>query len=1345
MNKSFPNFSRLPRCPRRAGFAALPALLSVFSTGFTGFSGLKTAALLFILFILSSASFAANVHFRWVNPIGGAADTNAFRIQAISTNVLANGQPAATIGLPQRFTPNTNGDYTATNLLINWYQDIDHKYIFQVYDSSSTLYDVTNLLAPGFNTYIVRSYGTNPPPTYDQVTNALGTGYTNNLYTNLLVAVTNATTGSTNAAYAAMTNWVNVSTNNVFTNLTVRYIAADVANSNMNVALSNLWVLTNTANSVLFSQRVNTNDFALTNALLKAATLTASNAVIAAINATNTALLTTLTNALTGADTVVSNGLSARLLSTNTALLTTLAGVTNFSALTNTLKTGGVGTNIFTATAITQLAANGSAGAGGIATNGGSGTGNTFSNVTIASLGNSLNANQKALTNLATGYIGGLGSGLEIGFQDFTTSKGSYPTSGWGHLWNGYTNYMGEWWFSAFNTAFLEDNGAIGFVNGFSGKAFVFHPAGNFQAPAFTLGTSSSQRSVTNWQDVTNYFTFPAVASQTNGFTTIVYSNPAVFVGTNLFTQTNAATALLFSQKAGTNDAPATNTIIQAQLALKQTGSVNLTNYSGIPTNNFTSTNTFALTNAANALLFSQKGSTNAAVATTTAGGLSFTTNGSLVTATIAAATTNSFAAKTNATLYGSATITGGDLTVGGNITADGLAVNGAGINGGGVLFGAGIEATYAAFGSSAQSQISANGNLIAPSVAINSSLVLSNSPSVIGVTAGTAAANGTFTRVSSTLYTNTWTASYITNNTGTTWTLYNSAVSALYQSTTGIINASWNLIAGATSCTSVYGADNYLAGQRFLGAFTSTNLAARFALALTNTQTNVTINGNPPPLSNLASGSNSWTEGYGTTASGVNSHAEGQSTTASGNNSHAQGLSGEASGILSAVFGSSGYATAQNSALFNQNNHLYRTNAIAQSFQVNATGGINLLDGVISGNGRDLTNVTARYATNLTGNALVQATNAAISVLGNLTQTNLFTLKTNGYVTNLTAASITSVSGDTQPIAADDTYYAQGVTLYPNGAGAYTNYGALYANMMLQTNTGYGDLSSDSGDEYTNATGGLGLSGLFHAYNNSGYITIYHGTKSVAAKFEAVDGSNFTNSLTPLGLRFNSFGNQWNVFNNGSYWITNVSGDNGYWIMDTDGSTHFSAQLNVENGGGIEGSGGGIHGFVLDATALNGAIPDAVIVASGILTNNSSGTNIASGTIPASALNFTVISNTQANVTLGLGTNTAAFNLVSGQTNVALATNWTNKYSGRIILTVDGTLNMAVAGSTIVTLTNLTTTESHVIAGSTVSISGTTYFSYPYRMSTNEVVQVIAANTGTATTTLTKTTVKRE
>lgn len=87
--------------------------------------------------------------------------------------------------------------------------------------------------------------------------------------------------------------------------------------------------------------------------------------------------------------------------------------------------------------------------------------------------------------------------------------------------------------------------------------------------------------------------------------------------------------------------------------------------------------------------------------------------------------------------------------------------------------------------------------------------------------------------------------------------------------------------------------------------------------------------------------------------------------------------------------------------------------------------------------------------------------------------------------------------------------------------------------------------------------------------------------------------------------------------------------------------------------------------------------------------------------------------------------------------TSVTMNTPWTNVYPGRLTLTVDGTLTLAAASSTIIVLTNLTTSESHIIAGSSAP-AGTEYFSYPYEIGTNEVVIFTNIITGTASAAIT-------
>jgi hypothetical protein len=88
-----------------------------------------------------------------LNPYTGNVDTNALIIRQISTNILASGGVVG-IGLPQRTprSPWTNylapGFYSVSNI------NLRSAYVINVTDSGSQLYDATNILHSGFNTYV---------------------------------------------------------------------------------------------------------------------------------------------------------------------------------------------------------------------------------------------------------------------------------------------------------------------------------------------------------------------------------------------------------------------------------------------------------------------------------------------------------------------------------------------------------------------------------------------------------------------------------------------------------------------------------------------------------------------------------------------------------------------------------------------------------------------------------------------------------------------------------------------------------------------------------------------------------------------------------------------------------------------------------------------------------------------------------------------------------------------------------------------------------------------------------------------------------------------------------------
>jgi len=110
--------------------------------------------------------------------------------------------------------------------------------------------------------------------------------------------------------------------------------------------------------------------------------------------------------------------------------------------------------------------------------------------------------------------------------------------------------------------------------------------------------------------------------------------------------------------------------------------------------------------------------------------------------------------------------------------------------------------------------------------------LLLVTKPTRSGASkAGTEAANGTFKRVSATLYTNTHTRAWLTNNTATTWNCYSLSGTALYTTTAGITNDAWTLVGGSLpALKTVYG--EYLRGSGLviLDELSSTNLDARLA-----------------------------------------------------------------------------------------------------------------------------------------------------------------------------------------------------------------------------------------------------------------------------------------------------------------------------------------------------------------------------------------------------------------------------------------------------------------------------------------------------------------------------------
>lgn len=159
-------------------------------------------SLFLILFLLSVSTQAAQVRLYFQsNTNYSTLDTNVLIATPISGNVLANGGVIAQ-GLPFRIN-NPSGVVTQS-FNVGWFsisnRFLNRGIVINVFDSSSTIYDLTNVLESGFNTYKKTIYGTNPPPTYDELTNAFGyvptSPTTLNSASNVLQVQINAATNS---------------------------------------------------------------------------------------------------------------------------------------------------------------------------------------------------------------------------------------------------------------------------------------------------------------------------------------------------------------------------------------------------------------------------------------------------------------------------------------------------------------------------------------------------------------------------------------------------------------------------------------------------------------------------------------------------------------------------------------------------------------------------------------------------------------------------------------------------------------------------------------------------------------------------------------------------------------------------------------------------------------------------------------------------------------------------------------------------------------------------------------------------------------------------------------------
>lgn len=259
-----------------------------------------------LLFCALSAS-AANVRFAFTN-YGGLPDTNWFYVIPVNDAADASGG-FVTRGPATRLTPNANGIVTNSFEMGNYVVSnrfLSRGFVIRVpNDHGPTVYCATcatnntpqgsGLAISGFNTFVTIVYGTNPPPTYDEITNSLGyLPLTPAQATNIANAAggrSQLAPGVTNASGAVVfygNSMEFIDPNTGWTNANTSDQTLSTANTNV-FDWFNQWLIgTWTANGLLFTNIPRGGVTGLTNALTYLSNNTAGVDVAAGINITVT-------------------------------------------------------------------------------------------------------------------------------------------------------------------------------------------------------------------------------------------------------------------------------------------------------------------------------------------------------------------------------------------------------------------------------------------------------------------------------------------------------------------------------------------------------------------------------------------------------------------------------------------------------------------------------------------------------------------------------------------------------------------------------------------------------------------------------------------------------------------------------------------------------------------------------------------------------------------------------------------------------------------------------------------------------------------------------------------------
>jgi alpha-galactosidase len=142
-------------------------------------SYLSLAAVWASCLLTAGLSFGAQMRIGpFTNSVTGVADTNVIKIIPVSGPVANADGSFSTIGIPIRVTPSADGsttnsleenNYIATNAFLG--QGI----VFRApADHGPTVYSMWTNRISGLNTFVTIHYGTNPPPTFDILTNIFG-------------------------------------------------------------------------------------------------------------------------------------------------------------------------------------------------------------------------------------------------------------------------------------------------------------------------------------------------------------------------------------------------------------------------------------------------------------------------------------------------------------------------------------------------------------------------------------------------------------------------------------------------------------------------------------------------------------------------------------------------------------------------------------------------------------------------------------------------------------------------------------------------------------------------------------------------------------------------------------------------------------------------------------------------------------------------------------------------------------------------------------------------------------------------------------------------------------------